>query len=99
PARRHEPRRATADPAALLRRARNRAAGLLAAARGPPRPDRVRTGAARLRDLDGREARARPRVDRRPLGASLPAHARRDGLARPPPVAARCLQTARIEWA
>ena len=32
-----------------------------------PGPDRLRAGATRLRDLDGREARARPRVDRRPL--------------------------------
>ena len=38
----------------------------------------LRAGAARLRDLDGREARARPRVDRRPLRPPLPAHARRD---------------------
>ena len=34
-----------------------------------PGSDRLRTGAARLRDVDGGEARARPRVDRRPLGA------------------------------
>ena len=43
------------------------------------RPDRPRPGAPRLRDLDGREARPRPRMDRRPLRAALPPHARRDG--------------------
>ena len=33
----------------------------------------------RLRDVDGREARPRPRVDRRPLRAPLSAHDRRHG--------------------
>ena len=79
---------------ALLRAARGRAAGVLAAARRPPGPDRLRPGAARLRDLDGREARARPRVDRRPLGAALPAHADRDRLPDRRPDAAEHLQAA-----
>ena len=35
----------------------------------------LRAGAARLRDLDGGEARPRPRVDRRPIRAPLPADA------------------------
>ena len=74
-ARRHVVRRAAADPRALLRRARDRAARLLAAARRAARSDRLRAGAPRLRDLDGREALPRPRVDRRPLGAALPADA------------------------
>ena len=43
----------------------------------------LRPGAPRLRDLDGREALARPRMDRRPLGPALPADARRDRLACP----------------
>src|SRR6185295_1038000 len=64
----------------LFRAARGRAAGVLAAAGGAPGRDRVRAGPARLRDLDGREARARPGVDRRPLCAALPAHADRDGV-------------------
>src|SRR5206468_5758230 len=87
-ARRHEPRRAAADPPRLLRAARARAAGVLAAADRAAGGDGARTGAARLRDVDGREARARSRVDRRPLGAALPAH--RDGhrLARDEAVAA-----------
>ena len=46
-----------ADPGAVLRRARRRAPRLLAAPRRPARADRVRAGSARLRDLDGREAR------------------------------------------
>src|SRR5581483_11066075 len=71
------------------RGARARAARVLAAARRPPRPDRLRAGAARLRDVDGREARARPRVDRRPVGPALPADGRRDRLARAQAVAAR----------
>ena len=54
-----------------------------------PGPDRVRAGAARLRDVDGREARARHGVDRRPLRRPLPADARRHRLARAAPVAAR----------
>src|SRR5919197_124433 len=78
PARRHEPRRAAPDPAPLLRAAGERASVLLAAARRPPRPDGLRAGAARLRDVDGGEARPRPRVDRGPLGVALPANARRD---------------------
>ncbi len=82
PPRRHESRRAASDSAGLLRGARARAAVVLAAARRPPRTDRVRAGASRLRDVDGREARARPRVDRRPLGPALPPHALRDRLAR-----------------
>ena len=77
PARRHVLRRAAPDPAALLRGARRGAAGVLAAARRAARADRLRAGAPRLRDVDGGEARARPRVDRRPLGAALPAHALR----------------------
>ena len=82
PARRHVVRRPAPDPAALLRAARGGAPGVLAAARRPPGPDRLRAGAPRLRDVDGGEARARPRVDRRPLGAPLPADALRDRLAR-----------------
>ena len=66
-----------------------RAAGVLAAARRASGADRLRAGAARLRDVDGGEARARPRVDRRPLGAPLPAHALADRLARAAPVRAR----------
>src|SRR5438874_1462675 len=89
PARPHELRRAAPDPPALLRAARRRATGLLAAARGPARPHRIRAGAPRLRHLDGREARARPRVDRRPLGATLPADAGRDRVPRHRPVAPR----------
>src|SRR5262249_62154450 len=85
--RRHEPRRAAADPAALLRGARSEAARLLAAAHRPPRPDRLRADPARLRDLDGGEARARPGVDRRPFGSALPAHDLGDVRAPPPPVA------------
>jgi hypothetical protein len=69
PARRHEHGGAAADPARLLRRARPRAAVVLAAARRAAGPDRARAGAAGLRDVDGREARARSRVDRRPVGA------------------------------
>ena len=38
----------------------------------------LRAGAPRLRDVDGGEARARSRVDRRPLGAALPADALHD---------------------
>ena len=75
PARRHVVRRAAADPGALLRRARQRAPGLLAAARRAARSHRLRAGPPRLRDLDGREALPRPGVDRRPLGAALPADA------------------------
>src|ERR671932_808400 len=41
----------------------------------------------RLRDLDGREARPRPGVDRRPLGAALPAHPRCHRVASTPPIA------------
>src|SRR5205085_1132386 len=85
--RRHEPRRAAADPATLLRGARDRPAGVLAAPRRPPWPDRLRAGPPRLRDIDGREARPRPRVDRRPLGSALPAHADRDRVARAQAVA------------
>ena len=59
--------------------------GLLAAARRAARADRLRAGAARLRDLDGREARPRPRVDRRPVGAALPADALVDRHPRPRP--------------
>ena len=61
----------------------HRPAGLLAATRRPARAHRLRAGAARLRDLDGREALARPRVDRRPLRPALPADARLNRLARP----------------
>ncbi len=68
-----------------------RAAGVLAAARRPARPHRVRAGPSRLRDVDGREARARPRVDRRPLGAPLSAHGGADRSARRPPVGRRAL--------
>src|SRR6059058_1372581 len=86
PPRRHEPRRPSPDPAALLRAAGKRAARVLAAPRRAPRPDRLRPGAPRLRDLDGREARPRPRVDRRSLGVALPADARRDGAPNRPAV-------------
>ena len=77
-ARRHEPRRPAADPPRVLRGARARAAGVLAATDRPPGAHRARAGAARLRDVDGGEARARSRVDRRPLRAPLPPHRRRD---------------------
>src|ERR687898_589515 len=87
-ARRHEPRRAAADPADLLRAARVGAPGVLAAPGRAARPDRVRAGAARLRDVDGREACARHGVDRRPLRRPLPADARRHWLARVAPIAA-----------
>src|SRR5206468_8008448 len=63
--RRHEPRRPATDPAPVLRGARRGAPGLLAAARRPPGAHRLRAGATRLRDIDGGEACARPRVDRR----------------------------------
>jgi len=56
-------------------------------------PHRARAGAPRLRDLDGGEARARSRMDRRSLCAPLSAHRRRDGMARAMAIAAR----ARIE--
>src|ERR1051325_8756397 len=78
PPRRHEPRGAAPDPAAFLRAAGRRAPRVLAAARRPAGPHRVRAGAPRLRDFDGREARPRPRVDRRPLRLALPANPRRD---------------------
>jgi len=51
----------------------------------PAGSDRLRAGASRLRDLDGREARARPRMDRRPLGAPLPPHGLRHRLPRASP--------------
>src|SRR5581483_7437018 len=79
---RHEPRRPAADPPRLLRGARARAARVLAAARRAPRPHRARAGAPRLRDLDGGEARARSRMDRRPLRPSLSPHRLRHRLAR-----------------
>src|SRR3954469_3905293 len=79
PERRHEPCRPEADQASLLRGARGRAAGLLAAARGAPRLDRLCADPTRLRDVDGREARARPGVDRRSFGAALPADTVDDG--------------------
>src|SRR5204863_9260201 len=91
--RRHEPGRAASDPAALLRGARRRAAGVLAAARRQAGADRLRTGAAWLRDVYGREARARPGMDRGPLRAALPAHARDNGSARVAAVRARALRT------
>ena len=47
----------------------HRPAGVLAAAGRAARADRARAGAARLRDVDGGEARARSRMGRRPLGA------------------------------
>src|SRR5919206_5299363 len=68
--------------ATLLRGARRGAAGVLAAPRRAPGADRLRAGAPRLRDVDGGEARARPRVDRRPVRPALPAHARRNRSAR-----------------
>src|SRR4029078_11593628 len=89
PARRHEPRRPTADPPGLLRRARARAARLLAAPHGAPGAHRARTGSARLRDVDGGEARARSRVDPRTRPASVPVTRVRDRLARAEAVAAR----------
>ena len=46
------------------------------------RPDRLRAGTPWLRDLDGGKARPRHGVDRGPLGAALPPHARGDRLAR-----------------
>src|SRR5205814_1196460 len=66
PPRRHVVRRPAADPTSLLHRARARAAGVLAATRRSTWTDGARPGAAGLRDLDGREARPRPRVDRGP---------------------------------
>src|SRR6266568_3066260 len=90
-ARRHEPRRAAPDPAAVLRGARGRAARVLATARHQAGADRLRAGASRLRDVDGREARARPGMDRGPLCAALPAHTRDDGAARLAPVRARAV--------
>ena len=54
------------------------AARVLAAAGRPPRPHRLRAGETRLRDVDGREARARPGMDRGPIGAAVPAHDRPD---------------------
>src|SRR5437764_2492633 len=90
---RHEPRRAAPDQAALLRGARGRAAGVLATARRPAGTDWLRAGASRLRDVDGGEARARPRMDRGSLGAALPAHARDDGVASSAAVRARDLRT------
>src|SRR3954447_13160525 len=83
PERGHEPRRATADPTAILRGARRRPACVLAAPRRPPWADGVRADPPRLRDVDGREARARPRVDRRPLGAPLSADTVDDRHTRP----------------
>src|SRR5581483_7290576 len=79
---RHEPRRPAADPPRLLRGARARASRVLAAARRAPRPHRARAGAPRLRDLDGGEARARSRMDRRPIRPSLSPHRLRHRLAR-----------------
>src|SRR5581483_1580588 len=85
PPRRHVVRRPAADPAALLRRARPRAAVVLAEARRAPRPHGLRAGAPRLRDVDGREARARSRMDRGPFGAAVPADARLHGVPRRAP--------------
>src|SRR5438132_8582580 len=88
-ARRHEPRRAAPDPATVLRGARGRATGVLAAPRRQAGVDGLRPGAARLRDLDGGEARSRPGMDRGPLGAALPADARHDGRPRLAAIRAR----------
>src|SRR4029079_5897447 len=49
----------------------------------------ARAGTAGLRDVDGREARPRPRVDRGSLRAAVPPHGRRDGMARAGAVGAR----------
>ena len=57
----------------------------------------LRPGATRLRDVDGREARARSRVDRRPLGPSVPAHAHDDGVARARPVRPRHLRALALD--
>src|SRR5439155_8203319 len=86
PARRPELRRTAPDQAPLLRGAGGRTACVLAAARRPAGPDGLRAGAQGLRDVDGREARPRPRVHRRPLGAALPSHRRGYRLASPTPV-------------
>ena len=51
---------------------------VLAAARRPAGSDRVRADADGPRGVVGGEARARPRVDRRPIGAPVPAHRRGD---------------------
>src|SRR5438105_3628466 len=91
PPRRHEPRRPSPDTAALLRAAGERASRVLAAPRRAPRPDRLRPDAPRLRDLDGREARPRPRVDRRSLGPALPADDRRHGAPNRPAVSGDAL--------
>src|SRR6266516_4890360 len=91
PPRRHEPRRPSPDPAALLRAAGERVARVLAAQRRAPRLDRLRPDATQLRDLDGREARPRPRVDRRSLGPALPADDRRDGTPNRPAVSGDAL--------
>src|SRR5262249_40922571 len=85
PARPDVVRRAAADPPALLRRARARAPRVLAAPRRAAGSHRLRAGAARLRDVDGGEARARSRMDRRPLGAALSAHSGGHRGARSPP--------------
>src|SRR2546423_1062538 len=51
----------------------------------------------RLRDVDGGEAGPRPGVDRRPLRAPVPAHARRDGVPGAAPVWARACQNLDLE--
>src|SRR5437762_794861 len=84
-------------PAPLLPRARRRAAGVLAAPRRPPRAHRLRADPSRLRDLDGGEARSRPRVDRRPLRPALPAHPVDDGAPNPAPNLALNLQPRVLE--
>ena len=54
-----------------------------------PGRDRLRPAADDARDVVGGEARARPRVHRRPLGPPLPPRARRDASARSPSDAGR----------
>ena len=67
---RHERRRPAADPARLLRRAVRADPAVLAAARRAPRASPASPSCGMTpRDDVGREARPRPRVHRRPLGA------------------------------
>ena len=66
---RHEHRRAAPDPAGVLRGARARRSRSTGSASSSTRDDRVRPAADDARDDVGGEARARPRVRRRPLAS------------------------------
>ena len=81
--RRHERRRAAADPARVLRGAVRPDPAVLAAPRRGARADRLRPAAHDPRDVVGGEARARPGVRRRPLRAPVPARVRGDRVAHP----------------